>query len=325
MAFRSLLLSGFALLVVPVPAPAAGGETGGAAAPSTGGGATYGQPATPQLRPAPQPAAPPRAAPRVRARPVASSFAVSPSALSAGAPATFSYRVDAQVPRVRVRITLTSVEARGPVKRLRLGYQTTGVPHTFVWTPAPGELAAGDYSVMLQAFDDAGRALRRTARASGRGRLTVSVAPPPAPVAAGRFPVQGPYSFGSDSSRFGAARDGHVHQGQDISAAEGTPVVAPLAGVVTWVAFQAKGAGHYIVLRGEDGRDYVFMHLKDGSLTVAKGALLAAGQQFAQVGSTGGSSGPHLHFEIWPSGWYSSQASAPVDPLPQLQAWAAAR
>jgi murein DD-endopeptidase MepM/ murein hydrolase activator NlpD len=67
------------------------------------------------------------------------------------------------------------------------------------------------------------------------------------------------------------------------------------------------------------------MHLREGSLTVAKGAVLAAGQQFAQVGSTGASSGPHLHFEIWPDGWYSSRASAPIDPLPQLQAWAATR
>jgi murein DD-endopeptidase MepM/ murein hydrolase activator NlpD len=139
------------------------------------------------------------------------------------------------------------------------------------------------------------------------------------------FPVAGPYSFGGDESRFGAGRDGHVHQGQDISAAEGTPVVAPLASTVTWVAFQARGAGHYVVLRGADGRDYVFMHLKEGSISVAEEAVLAAGQPLAQVGSTGSSSGPHLHFEIWPDGWYSSKDSAPIDPLPQLQAWAATR
>ncbi len=53
-------------------------------------------------------------------------------------------------------------------------------------------------------------------------------------------------------------------------------------------------------------------------MSVVKGATLAAGQAFAQVGSTGASSGPHLHFEIWPDGWYSTKASAPVDPLPQL-------
>jgi murein DD-endopeptidase MepM/ murein hydrolase activator NlpD len=139
------------------------------------------------------------------------------------------------------------------------------------------------------------------------------------------FPVAGAYSFGGAESIFGAGREGHVHQGQDISAAEGTPLVAPLASTVTWVSFQAGGAGHYVVLRGADGRDYVFMHLKEGSITVAKGAVLAAGSQFGQVGSSGRSSGPHLHFEIWPDGWYSSKESQPIDPLPQLQAWAATR
>ena len=55
-----------------------------------------------------------------------------------------------------------------------------------------------------------------------------------------------------------------------------------------------------------------------------KGAALTPGQPFAQVGATGDASGPHLHFEIWPDGWYASKASQPIDPLPQLQAWAAA-
>jgi murein DD-endopeptidase MepM/ murein hydrolase activator NlpD len=94
---------------------------------------------------------------------------------------------------------------------------------------------------------------------------------------------------------------------------------------VTWVKYQAAGAGHYVVLRGVDGRDLVFMHIKAGTITVAVGALLAAGQQFAQVGSTGDSSGPHLHFEIWPDGWYASKESKPIDPLPQLLAWAGTR
>ena len=63
------------------------------------------------------------------------------------------------------------------------------------------------------------------------------------------------------------------------------------------------------MVRGDDGRDYVFMHLLDGSVAVQKGQGVAAGQQLAAVGSTGASDGPHLHFEIWPEGWYSSKAS----------------
>ena len=69
---------------------------------------------------------------------------------------------------------------------------------------------------------------------------------------------------------------------------------------MTWRAYQAGGAGNYIVIHADDGRDFVFMHLQDGSITVTKGAAVTAGQVFARVGSTGRSTGPHLHFEIWP-------------------------
>ncbi|MDP9293742.1 MAG: M23 family metallopeptidase, partial [Actinomycetota bacterium] len=119
-----------------------------------------------------------------------------------------------------------------------------------------------------------------------------------------------------------AGRAGHTHRGQDILAAEGTPVASPRAGSVFWRAYQAEGAGHYVVVRADDGRDFVFMHLKDGSITVLKGDTVVGGQPFAQVGSTGSSTAPHLHFEIWPDGWFSSDASLPIDPLPDLMAWA---
>lgn len=98
-------------------------------------------------------------------------------------------------------------------------------------------------------------------------------------------------------------------------------MVAPRPGTVYWRAYQSGGAGHYLVIRGADGRDYVFMHLRDPS-PLAPGTGVAAGSQIGLVGSTGSSSGAHLHFEIWPDGWYSSAASQPIDPLPELQAWA---
>jgi murein DD-endopeptidase MepM/ murein hydrolase activator NlpD len=302
------------LLAAPATAPAAGLGTGGAAAPSYAGGTTYGQPLHEVRRWS-----------RGSSRPVATEFSVAPTTLEAGTPATFAFRVDGRMRTVRVRIELTRAGASAPVKRLRLGYRRTGVRHSHAWTPAAGELPAGEYDVALHAFDDAGHGLRRTARTSGRGRVTVSVPPPAVPAVAGVFPVQGPYSFGADDARFGAARDGHVHQGQDVTAAEGTQLVAPVAAFVYWVDHQRRGAGHYVVLRGSDGTDYVFMHLQKGSITTVKGAVLATGAPFARVGSTGASSGPHLHFEIWPDGWYSSKESQPIDPLPQLMAWAGTR
>jgi len=149
-------------------------------------------------------------------------------------------------------------------------------------------------------------------------------APAQVPTVAGIFPVQGPFSFGGDDARFGAGRPGHIHQGQDVVAASGTSLVAPVAGTVTWKANQPGGAGIYLVVRGSgssDARDYVFMHIKRGTVLVAPGDAVSAGQQLAQVGATGTASGPHLHFEIWLGGWYA-RGGMPFDPLPQLQRWA---
>jgi len=67
--------------------------------------------------------------------------------------------------------------------------------------------------------------------------------------------------------------------------------------------------------RGETG--------EGGSVIVEKGQGVAAGERLAAVGSSGHSDGPHLHFEIWPDGWYASKQSKPIDLLPDLLAWAA--
>jgi murein DD-endopeptidase MepM/ murein hydrolase activator NlpD len=66
--------------------------------------------------------------------------------------------------------------------------------------------------------------------------------------------------------------------------------------------------------------DYVFMHLRSGSTVVREGQSVRTGQRIADVGSTGESSGPHLHLEVWVGAWYAG--GHPIDPLPLLQAWA---
>jgi murein DD-endopeptidase MepM/ murein hydrolase activator NlpD len=133
-----------------------------------------------------------------------------------------------------------------------------------------------------------------------------------------RFPLAGAFDWGGADARFGAKRKGHRHQGQDLVAASGTPVVAPYRGVVTTVQYQAKAAGHYVVVHGDD-YDYVFMHLRKGSIVVREGQRVRTGQRLAEVGSTGGSSGPHLHFELWLGPWYAGGHA--VDPLALLEAW----
>jgi murein DD-endopeptidase MepM/ murein hydrolase activator NlpD len=162
---------------------------------------------------------------------------------------------------------------------------------------------------------------RKVAPRRKRARVPPAAgAPAPTGESGHHFPVSGSYSLGGADARFGAPRKGHRHQGQDVIAAEGTPVVAPWAGLVEFVRFQKSGAGWYVVLDGDgEDRDYVFMHLRKDSILVAPGQHVSAGQPLAQVGNTGSSSGPHLHFEIWVGGWFDG--GKPIDPLPLLQQW----
>ena len=195
-------------------------------------------------------------------------------------------------------------------------------------TAAPADTAAGGVTAGDSTPAPAKRkvakrrvAKRKTRRRKTRRRPIVKPAPPPTVETGHHFPVAGLYDFGGKDSLFGARRTGHRHQGQDLAAAEGTPVVAPWAASVEFVRYQRNGAGWYVVLDGDgEDRDYVFMHLRRGSITVAAGQQLAAGQPFAQVGNTGSSSGAHLHFEIWVGGWYDG--GQPIDPLPLLREWA---
>jgi murein DD-endopeptidase MepM/ murein hydrolase activator NlpD len=306
---RHRLLTGAVLALLAWPATGHA-QSGGATVPAPTGGAHYGV-NVPTLR--------------------ASRFVVAPRTIKPGAPVTFRYRIDGSRQSVRVRVALLPLGSRHPAATVRMGWKRTGRTLTRTWSPPLSTLTPGSYVARLHAVDRRGRTLRRTATASGRSRLKVVPPPPPpepvgapAPVApavgSGVFPVQGRYTYGDG---FGADRGTAKHRGQDILAAEGTPVVTPSAGTVSWRAYQAEGAGNYVVIHADDGRDFVFMHLLDGSVAVDKQQTVSAGQVIGQVGQTGDATAPHLHFEIWPNGWYSSDASQPVDPMPDLQAWAA--
>ncbi len=133
-----------------------------------------------------------------------------------------------------------------------------------------------------------------------------------------RFPVRGAHDYGGAGSRFGAPRSGHTHQGQDVAAAEGTKLVAVHEGRVTARQYQAGGAGYYLVIRGKDGTDSVYMHMV-GPAKVAAGEKVMAGQRIGRVGTTGSSTGPHLHFELWTPHWYAGGRA--FDPLSKLQRW----
>ena len=116
-----------------------------------------------------------------------------------------------------------------------------------------------------------------------------------------KFPVRGPHSYGDG---VGAPRVGHIHQGQDIAAACGTPLVAARGGRVQWNAYQSA-AGNYVVIDGKGtGHDWAYMHLARPS-PLAKGRRVRTGQRIGVVGATGDATGCHLHIEEWSApGWY---------------------
>ena len=94
------------------------------------------------------------------------------------------------------------------------------------------------------------------------------------------------------------------HTGADFACSAGTPVVAVKAGtVITSTALRrADGSyrsyGEYIAIDHNDGTITLYAHMLSGSRTVGVGASVAQGQQIGQVGSTGNSTGNHLHFEV---------------------------
>jgi hypothetical protein len=160
-------------------------------------------------------------------------------------------------------------------------------------------------------IDTSGRHSNRAPR-----KLTIKAAPPTVP-GAGVFPVQGPHTYGDG---FGVQRSGHTHQGQDILAACGTPLVSVMNATVQYAGYQASGAGNYIVLDNNGTEDdFVYMHLAYPAMVRAVNAPVAAGQQIGVVGQTGDATGCHLHFEYWQGDWYGG--GAPIDPLPYLLAW----
>ena len=287
--------------------PAAGAE----APPPTGGSGGVPTIEVPQATaPAPRAGSGGSSSPASVRRPTLTIFEATAAAAlpAASGRAIVRFQLRDAARRVRVRLAFVSQDGAGTT-RFNLGRRRTGIVHS-----VRRSLDAGTYRVRIAAVNPR---KRRVVRAT-----TVQVAPPPAVVSEGVFPVAGSYSLGGAGSRFGASRTGHTHQGQDVAAAEGTPVVAPKAGTIHWRAYQADGAGYYLVL-DVDGEDlmYVFMHLRRGSILVSKGDPVAAGQQIAQVGNTGRSFGAHLHFEIWDGVWYGG--GRPIDPLPFLRGWAA--
>ncbi len=114
---------------------------------------------------------------------------------------------------------------------------------------------------------------------------------------------------------FGDPRDSGTrsHEGEDIMATKGTPIVSPTAAVVLRVGVGAS-EGNYVYTANPGGETFVYMHLDRIGEGMTSGTVLSQGSLIGYVGNTGNAAGgpAHLHFEI------HSASGVPTDPFPRL-------
>jgi murein DD-endopeptidase MepM/ murein hydrolase activator NlpD len=133
-------------------------------------------------------------------------------------------------------------------------------------------------------------------------------------------PVAAPVDYGTAINTFGGGGM-RTHEGQDMFAPEGTPVVSPTATEVLETGTDG-GRGNWAALwDAEAGHTYVYMHMSEPA-DVEAGERLDPGQRVGLLGCTGSCDGAHLHFEIRDG---KSPYATPVDPLPELRRWRSAK
>ena len=167
--------------------------------------------------------------------------------------------------------------------------------------------------------------LDRKGRLAGPGKYRVRVGPLGGNLAKlSRLTLHGhrPPLVGSWGSRgavglFGAPRvDGRTHEGLDMTANCGRPLVAVRSGTILKRASEPDLKGNYVVMKGRDERrTYLYAHLRRPA-TVRPGQKVRAGRRLGSVGQTGNAAGTpcHLHFEVRTRGRL-------LDPAPLVSSW----
>jgi murein DD-endopeptidase MepM/ murein hydrolase activator NlpD len=174
---------------------------------------------------------------------------------------------------------------------------------------------------LLKTFHDAGdqseAAIGEFLHKSGIGGRSSGAAPSaskPLPALAATLPehysgdLQWPLEAGIVSSEFGQ-RHGKMHKGIDIAADVGEPVYAIADGDVMYASDGMRGYGNVVILRHDRQRVSLYAH--NSALKVKAGDHVSRGSVVALLGSTGHSTGPHVHFEI-------RDGDTPVDPRSAL-------
>jgi hypothetical protein len=258
----------------------------------------------PHLSPAPGPSE--AGAPRVETATSRSMFA-----LDQAGGVTFSYRFSGDAP-AKVTVTLVRVDTGSTVKTWSPAAPPPGQIGHVSWNGLAGRAPAPSARYAFRLVASSGSAAARSAGSSDVRRDAFDLRP-------ALFPIRGRHSYSMRAGRFGARRSGHTHQGQDVMAACGTPLIAARGGVVKAKKYH-RAAGNYIVINGQNtGIDYGYMHLRTPS-PFRVGDRVHTGDRIGVVGETGDATACHLHFEEWSSpGWYSG--GHPFDPLADLKSW----
>ena len=227
--------------------------------------------------------------------------------------ATLFYIVNADAP-VNVSVELVRLQDGALVNAWAPKTVEPGTPQTVTWNGLVNGAVQKDGSYQFRVYAESADGAR--AQSAQAPEEASEPAPGEFVFLRHKFPVRGAHDYGEFAASFGGGRG---HQGHDVFAKCGTPLVAARGGTVKHKATHSR-AGHYVVIDGEaTGTDYIYMHLRDKAL-VDRGDRVRTGQLIGYVGDTGRASGCHLHFELWSGpGWYTG--GDPFDPLPLLKAW----
>lgn len=162
--------------------------------------------------------------------------------------------------------------------------------------------AQEDLFVQMEKLEKDAKAVEETIRRLSKGTVVGSVS---------TWPVSGYYTI---SSPFGwrthpITRKRSLHTGVDIPAPNSTPIITAGAGTVIYSGWYGAYGNTVII---DHGKSYSTLYAHQSKIGVSSGQTVKAGQRIGYVGSTGWSTGPHLHFEIRIDG-------KPTDPLPYVR------
>lgn len=211
------------------------------------------------------------------------------------------FRFTADTP-LSLRVEIVRLTARKVVRSFALPAAAPSALQRVRWdgvTTGGDAAGAGRYSVRVVAAD-------------GRKRRVGSFA-----LHSHMYPIRGQHADRGAAGQFGVARNGgRTHEGFDVNARCGTPLVAARAGRVTRSRYDPVLYGHEVIIRGRlNNRSYRYAHMRNRP-PVRKGDVVRTGQRIGVVGKTGNARtvGCHLHFELHRNG-------VPINPRGPLHAW----